>query len=110
MMPTPIEDTVLSLLDSVIIALAKHQAYSNEVKYVVLDDSSRCCSFREFEKVAETIYFKAGVQISTELKIVGAEWYLERNEANNKWQYKMRPLEGAYISDVGVDDLLKGQA
>lgn len=67
----------------------------DEIKFVNVADKS--CTWDEFSKLADAEYDNGygGAEVSTDLMIVGEDWWLERAEYDGKewWEFKSLPTQ-----------------
>lgn len=94
---------VNSLLRDVLTLLEQHQLTSEDVLYIELDWGHRWCSFEDFAVTASLIDLDEPCNINPELRIVGDDWFFQRNEMNDAWDCWVPPAQDLHkkiINDV----------
>ena len=86
---------MINLLSETIEKLVKHGKKPEDVLFVM--DTKSYCSFKEFSENASFEYDDGFgcIEISLHLKIVGADWWLERYEYDGSegWEFKTLPIK-----------------
>lgn len=88
-----------NLLDETIEVLKRHNKTHLDVYFVA--DSLYCATWNDFSDAARNINYDPGygsVEINPFLKVVGADWWLERHEYDGAewWEYKTMPKTGLF--------------
>lgn len=100
LLASPANSPANSLLRDVLTILEEHELSRADVLFVELDLEHRWCFFDGFAVTASLIDLDGQCSINQELRIVGDDWYLERNELNDGWDYRMLPAQETFLEDV----------
>ena len=84
-----------NLLEETIEQIEECGHTTNEVNFVA--DEKSCCSWEDFARTAKNYDYDedyGGVEVNTNLVVVGSDWWLERNEYDGSewWEYKSLPI------------------
>lgn len=104
-MDSPYESDDTNLLAETLYELDQNGKSPVDVLYVT--DDVNTCWWEDFARLAKDIDYDSGFggyKINLKLKVVGANWWLERHEydGSENWEYKERPRGNAPWGEVMI--------
>lgn len=86
-----------NLLEETLEALAHEKKSKDDVLWVGSRDGKHVVTWEDFSKIANIDYDSGfgGQEVSSDLVVVGSEWWLERHEYDGSegWSFQTRPVK-----------------
>lgn len=103
----------VNLLKETIEFLEMYNKTPHDVEFV--NDGVHSCNFEQFANVAKDYYYDNGfglVEVNYNLKIVGEDWYLERDtyDGSECWSFKTIPTRDIPISGCETINVIEYNA